>query len=110
LKDAPKRNPPGTLLSDWKCEFFDSKFCTKRGHRDACSADCWGNDKTKEEQGAALTTIKEEAIANLVDTNASEGKLLPMVNHYSSFFLHCTYISYFTITHFILYTNAYVMI
>ena len=68
------------------------------------------SNSSKEEQGAALTTIKEEAIANLVDTNASEGKLLPMVNHYSSFFLDCTYMSYFTITNFILYTNAYVII
>lgn len=27
LKLAPKRNPKGTLPSDWKCPFFHPKFC-----------------------------------------------------------------------------------
>jgi len=40
LKHAPKRNPEGTLPSEWKCKFHHSKFCLKIGHRNACSDDC----------------------------------------------------------------------
>ena len=76
LKDAPKRNPPGTLLSEWKCKFNNENYCINKGHRDARSVDCWGNGKTKEEKDAAVAMIMKEAISNAVDTNASESKYL----------------------------------
>lgn len=34
LKSAPKRNPPGTLITKWKCLYYHPKYCKKLGHKD----------------------------------------------------------------------------
>jgi len=74
LKHAPKRNPEGTLPSEWKCKFHHSKFCSKIGHRDARSDDCCMHGKSKEEQDAAVATITADAIQHVIQLNASDGK------------------------------------
>ena len=74
IKSAPKRNPVGTLPSEWKCPYFHKNYCIVKGHRDCRSEDCCLHGKTKEERDAVIVIIREEAIANQVDTNATKGK------------------------------------
>ena len=41
IKSAPKRNPEGTLTSDFTCAYYHPKFCVAKGHRDCRSVDCY---------------------------------------------------------------------
>jgi len=74
LKNAPKRNPEGTLLADWKCPYFHKKFCNTKGHKDCRSENCYMNGKPKNLRDEAVKEIEYEAIALKMDANAIEGK------------------------------------
>ena len=95
IKAAPKRNPEGTLPSDWKCPYYHSLFCTKTGHKDCRSGDCQMYGRTKEERNEALAFIMEEAITDAVEVNTTKGKSYFFYYKYYSLFLHSTYVSYF---------------
>ena len=82
LKQAPTRNPKGTLPSDWKCPFFHPRFCTTTGHRDCKSANCRMFGKPKEERDAATRYIKEELLAVAITTNEVKGKRDVRINYY----------------------------
>ena len=73
-KSAPKRNPEGTLPSDWKCPYHRPKFCFVKGHHDFWSGNCRLHGKSKEERDEVLAIIMNEAIVIQVDTNARKGK------------------------------------
>ena len=74
LKEAPKRNPNGTLPSEWKCPYYHTKYCNTMGHRDCRTSICHMHDKTKLERDEALAYIMKEAIELAVKKNADSGK------------------------------------
>ena len=84
LKSAPKRNPPGTLPSEWKCPFYHPDYCQKLGHTGCRNADCHMRTSSKEERDAAVKVIEEEAIAIQMDYIAIEGKIC-VINIFSPF-------------------------
>ena len=84
LKSAPKRNPPGTIASEWKCPFYHPNYCRKLGHTGCRHADCHMNTRSKEERDAAVKVIEEEAIAIQMDYIAIEGKIC-VINIFSPF-------------------------
>ena len=74
MESEPKRNPPGTLLADWRCPFFHPNYCVLRGHTSCASEDCCMNGKPKEERDAAMKEIESEAIAIRINYIAKKGK------------------------------------
>ena len=74
LKNAPKRNPDGTLLAEWKCPYFHKNYCVKLGHKDCRSIDCCMYGKPKEERDKVSKEIEKDAIAIEMNSKAIEGK------------------------------------
>ena len=74
LKEAPKRNPEGTKLEEWKCPYFHKNYCVKQGHKDCRSIDCCMFGKSKEDRDKVSKEIEKEAIAIAVNSKAIEGK------------------------------------
>ena len=69
----PKRNPPGTLIADWKYLYFHKNmYC--EGHKENQSVACFLNGKTKQEQYLVLKSIEAETITFAVDTKVIESK------------------------------------
>ena len=73
-KNSYKRNPEGTLPSEWKCPFYHPNYCTKLGHAGYTSQDFEMKGMAKGERDAIIKIIEEEAIALQVYQNASKGK------------------------------------
>ena len=77
LKEARKvvrnlldnRNAKGTPTDQLRCKYFHPNYCTKLGHKDARSKDCFANRLTKEEQGIVLNAIFDEAVQHQVAKN-----------------------------------------
>ena len=62
------------------------------------------NDKTKAEREEALAFIMNEAIDMAVETNADSGKQYSFFYYFSEWNVY-TYISYFIIIFYMMYTN-----
>ena len=79
---ASERNPPGTILADWKRPYFHPLYCTTHGHKSMASDKYGVHGKSKEQLKVILVEIKAHAIKQAL--TRVEGKFLFFVLLYST--------------------------
>ena len=77
VKNAPIiRNPKGTTKEKMRCKYHHPQFCTKLGHVDAKSKECFAHGKSAIERNAIIKHIFDEAVQKRMNEMANVGEYI----------------------------------